>query len=105
MTFPLVRVAAGVKSSLSLEKMNASHTVSAENLILAEKETGSLKVGKRTDLVVLSQNLVGLAPEDIEKTQAVMTMFGGTVTYAHSTLNGNQAAKVIVAEQEDGNGH
>lgn len=75
--FPLVRVAAGVKSGVSLDTMLASHTINGAELIFSERETGSIEVGKSADLVVLDKDLAGLAPEAIATVKAVMTVFNG----------------------------
>ncbi len=51
-----------------------------------EANTGSLTVGKAADLVVLSDDLFGVAPHRIAKARVLMTMMGGRVTYRDSTM-------------------
>ncbi|MEW6126785.1 MAG: amidohydrolase [Acidobacteriota bacterium] len=45
----------------------------------AEREKGTLEVGKLADLVVLSQDLFKINPSDIEKTKVVYTIVGGRI--------------------------
>jgi predicted amidohydrolase YtcJ len=75
--FPMTRIAAGVKSGVSLETMIASHTINGAVEIFAERETGSIEVGKAADLVVMDRNLFELAPDDLATAKAILTMFAG----------------------------
>tara|TARA_R100000365_G_C2748498_1_gene80189 strand:+ start:1290 stop:2858 length:1569 start_codon:yes stop_codon:yes gene_type:complete len=52
-------------------------TRNAAYLQFEETEKGSLEVGKRADIVVLSQNPLDVAPHDIGKIKIVRTMIGG----------------------------
>jgi predicted amidohydrolase YtcJ len=51
-----------------------------------EKEKGTLMPGKLADFVVLSQDILIAAPEQILKTQVLLTVMGGRETY-HAPLN------------------
>ena len=42
---------------------------------------GSLEVGKKADLVVLSKNLFEIDPDDISEVEVVYTVMGGRLTY------------------------
>jgi len=42
---------------------------------------GSIEVGKRADLVVLSRNLFEIPAEEINETQVDLTLFDGEVVY------------------------
>jgi hypothetical protein len=46
-----------------------------------ETETGSLRVGKSADVIVLGQNLFDIAPDNIADTVVDMTLFAGEVVY------------------------
>lgn len=46
-----------------------------------EKESGSLTAGKYADFVVLDQDVMTVSPDDILKTNVVMTVLGGKVVY------------------------
>lgn len=50
-------------------------------LLGAESELGSIEVGKRADLVVLSQDILAVDPERIRETRAVMTMLEGRIVH------------------------
>ena len=42
---------------------------------------GSIEVGKKADVILLSQNLFEIDPEDIPKTKALGTMFDGKILH------------------------
>jgi predicted amidohydrolase YtcJ len=46
-----------------------------------EKTEGSIETGKLADLILVSQNLFTIAPNQIGKTKALMTMVGGKIVY------------------------
>jgi predicted amidohydrolase YtcJ len=46
-----------------------------------EKTEGSLEAGKLADLIVLSQNLFEIPPNQTGKTEVMLTMVGGRVVY------------------------
>ena len=46
-----------------------------------ENESGTLTTGKYADFVVLDQDIMTVAPEEILKTNVVMTVLGGRVVY------------------------
>jgi predicted amidohydrolase YtcJ len=47
----------------------------------AEQERGTLAKGKQADIVVLSQDLLAVAPERIKDTKVLLTVLGGQDTY------------------------
>ena len=47
----------------------------------AEKEKGTLAVGKLADFVVLSQDLLAAPPERIKDTKVLLTVLGGQETW------------------------
>jgi hypothetical protein len=47
----------------------------------AEREKGSIEVGKLADLVVLSQDILAVADDDIMKTEVLATIVDGRVAY------------------------
>ena len=47
----------------------------------AEKEKGSLTVGKFADIVVLDSDLFALAPEKLKDAKVVSTVVGGRIVY------------------------
>jgi cytosine/adenosine deaminase-related metal-dependent hydrolase len=46
-----------------------------------EKEFGSIEVGKKADLILLSQNLFAIQPEAIPATKVLATMAGGRLVH------------------------
>lgn len=53
------------------------YTIDAAWAGFGEKERGSITVGRRADLVVLSRDLLAAPPEEILKTQVLLTLFEG----------------------------
>jgi predicted amidohydrolase YtcJ len=54
-----------------------------------EQETGSLSAGKLADFVVLNQDIMSVAAEDILRTHVVMTVLGGAVVYRKTEAPGS----------------
>jgi N-acetylglucosamine-6-phosphate deacetylase len=48
--------------------------------------TGSIRVGKFADLIVLDQNLFKIPPSQIRNTKVLMTMVGGKVVWEDPTF-------------------
>ncbi len=49
-----------------------------------EGETGSITAGKYADFVVLDQDIMTVAPEQVLQTEVVMTVLGGKPVYRRS---------------------
>ena len=49
-----------------------------------DKQTGSIEVGKKADLILLNQNLFEIDAVDIPKTKVLVTMFDGR--FVHDVL-------------------
>ncbi|MNF01754.1 hypothetical protein D3C80_2007950 [compost metagenome] len=47
-----------------------------------EQLTGSLKVGKQADMIVLDRDVFSVAPEALRDTQVTQTWFAGQQIYA-----------------------
>lgn len=58
-----------------------AYTLSGAYANFREDDLGSITVGKRADLVILSDNLFEMPPEAIKDVQVDMTMVGGQVIY------------------------
>ncbi|MGH0516697.1 amidohydrolase [Bacillus cereus] len=68
---------------VSLEDMIKSYTINGAYANFLEQETGSIKVGKKADLVVLDKNLFEVPEHDIYKTKILLTLLDGKETYRH----------------------
>ena len=71
---------------MSAESALRHYTVDAAWAGFAEKERGSIAVGKRADLVVLSRDVLSGPPEEILGTKVLLTLFGGTTAWQDPEL-------------------
>ncbi len=69
------------EQAVSLEQALQIFTIEGAKALCLVTETGSLKVGKSADLIVLGQNLFAIAPDEIADTNVEMTMFSGKVVF------------------------
>ncbi len=67
---------------ITVEEAVRAYTSSCAYAEFAENDKGTLAVGKLADVVVLSQDLFKIAPNDIEKTKVTHTIVGGRVVTA-----------------------
>ena len=67
--------------ALTLPEAIRAMTASAAFQIGESHRTGSLRVGKQADLVVLEDNLFKVSPHEIASTEVALTMLGGLVTH------------------------
>ena len=51
-----------------------------------EKEKGSIAAGKLADLVILSQDVFDVPPQEILNTRVVATIFDGKIVYGEDQL-------------------
>jgi predicted amidohydrolase YtcJ len=58
------------------------YTLNSANAMRIADRTGSLKVGKSADLIVLDRNLFDVPAEQISKTKVLLTMFEGKTVYS-----------------------
>jgi predicted amidohydrolase YtcJ len=66
---------------ISVEQAVNAYTRGGAYAASSEQRVGTLEAGKEADLAVLSQDLFHVPPETIGRTQAVMTMVGGTIVF------------------------
>lgn len=66
---------------LSVASLVRGFTLGAAYQLHMEDEIGSIKAGKKADLVVLDQNIFEIDPFTIHKTAVFMTMMDGAVVY------------------------
>ena len=84
---PFVRLAAGVRNGVPLEAMIASHTIKGAELMFADRDTGSLEVGKSADLVVLDRNLFETPAAEIDQVKVLLTLFAGKEVFRDPSLD------------------
>ncbi len=66
---------------LTLAEAIQAYTLNGARQMGKEKEFGSIEVGKKADLVLLSQNLFQIKPEAIPATKVLATMAGGRLVH------------------------
>jgi predicted amidohydrolase YtcJ/beta-lactamase class A len=70
------------EQKITVEEALRAYTVSCAYAEFAEHDKGTLSVGKLADIVVLSQDIFRINPEDIPKTSVVHTIVGGQIVYS-----------------------
>jgi predicted amidohydrolase YtcJ len=73
------------KERISLEDAIKGYTMGAAIGSRTETTEGSLEPGKVADLIVLDRDLFKIEPDEIGKTEVVLTMAGGKVVYQSPT--------------------
>jgi hypothetical protein len=71
----------------TLEQMIRSFTINGAYANFLEKETGSIEVGKKADLIVLDKNLFEIPVTEILNAKVLMTLFEGEEVFVDSTFN------------------
>lgn len=71
---------------LKLAEAVAAYTIGGAKMLGIEDEVGTIEVGKKADLILLSQNLFEIDPVEIPKTKVLGTMFDGRIV--HDVLYG-----------------
>jgi predicted amidohydrolase YtcJ len=66
---------------LTLPQAIEIYTIGGAYAARRDKAEGSIEVGKLADLIIISQNPFKVAPNQIGRTQVMMTMVGGKVVY------------------------
>jgi len=72
--------------AVSPESALRHYTIDAAYAGFAERERGSIAVGKRADLVVLSRDVLSGPPEEILRTKVLLTLFGGRIAWRDPEL-------------------
>jgi predicted amidohydrolase YtcJ len=67
--------------ALTIEQAVIAYTRTAAEAEFQEAWKGTIAAGKVADLVVLSQNIFSVAPQDIPRTRALLTIVGGKVVF------------------------
>lgn len=67
--------------ALNLFDLNAAYTRDGAYAEFNEHRKGRLKSGLMADIVVMSDDLEGMAPEELDQARPVMTVCNGRITY------------------------
>ena len=73
---------------LTLEQAIQGYTMGGAFAARREKTEGSIEVGKLADVIIISQDLFKIAPNQIGKTKVLMTMVGGKIVYQDPSWEG-----------------
>ncbi len=74
----------GDEAMMSLDQALRAHTIDSAYGMGLDSEIGSLEVGKKADLVVLSQNLYDIDPNEISEVDVLYTIMDGNITWDHT---------------------
>ena len=77
---------------LTLEQAIHGYTLGGAIAARREKSEGSIEVGKLADVIIVSQDLFKIEPNQIGKTKVLMTMVGGKVVYRDPSWEDAQSA-------------
>ncbi len=70
-----------VDECITLDQALKASTIDSAYVLGLEEKTGSLKVGKLADIVVLEKDLHDIKPEEISTTKVDLTMMNGKITH------------------------
>ncbi len=70
------------EQKITVEQAVKAYTINNAWAGFQENDLGTIEAGKLADLVVISDNIFEIAPENIKDTKVLMTMVGGQVMYS-----------------------
>jgi hypothetical protein len=71
----------GIQNTVSLEDAIKGYTMNAAYASFEEDVKGSIEVGKLADMIILSDDLFEIRPDDIAKVEPLLTIVGGKEAY------------------------
>jgi predicted amidohydrolase YtcJ len=71
----------GKEHAITAKEALRLYTINNARIQGVDKDRGSIEVGKLADLVVLSQDILSVAPDAIRATKVHLTLLGGKVVY------------------------
>jgi|GEM_PF-169544 len=93
---PILNISQGLsKSNVSLEQMIKAGTFNGAHANFLENEIGSLEVGKKADIVVLSENIFNLNAREIANVSVERTFFEGRQVYSNVTPPPTSTIRVL----------
>jgi predicted amidohydrolase YtcJ/beta-lactamase class A len=69
------------EQKITVEEAVRAYTAAAAYAEFGEREKGTIEPGKLADMILISQDIFRIAPDDIPKTQVVSTIVGGRVVH------------------------
>jgi len=81
------------KEAVSLEDAIKAYTLGAAFAGRRERQEGSLEAGKLADLIIVNQDLFKIEPNEIGKTEVLLTMLGGKVVYESAAWKAKSSGK------------
>jgi predicted amidohydrolase YtcJ len=73
---------------LTLEEAIKGYTMGGAYAAKREKTEGSIEEGKLADVIIISQDLFKISPNQISETKVLMTMVGGKIVYQDPSWEG-----------------
>jgi predicted amidohydrolase YtcJ len=77
---------------LTLEQAIKGYTMNSAFAARREKTEGSIEAGKLADVIIISQDLFRIPPDQIGKTKVLMTMVGGKIVYQDPSWKDEETA-------------
>ena len=75
-------------NSVAIDKAISMMTIEAAYALGQDNITGSISVGKYADYIIIDRNLVTSAPNDIARTNVLLTMLAGNEVFRADNFNG-----------------
>lgn len=75
-----------VNEKISVEKAVEYYTINAAYAIFEENNLGSIEIGKKADIIMLSQNIFEIEKSQIMDTEVLMTIINGKIVYRDSRI-------------------
>jgi predicted amidohydrolase YtcJ len=76
-----------VAQALKTITIDTAYTLGGAQVVMQEKENGSIEEGKYADMIVLDRNLVEIPVESIDETKVLFTIFEGKTAYRHADVH------------------
>ncbi len=67
--------------AITRQQAVTAYTLGSAYAEFAEKDKGSIEPGRLADVAVLSQDIFSIPPQELPKTESVLTMVGGKTVY------------------------
>jgi len=78
------------EQAISLDETLRIFTLEGAKALRKEKQTGSLKIGKSADMIVLNQNLFAIPSDKISDTTVDLTLFEGKIVYDDDKISAGE---------------